>query len=96
MAAMAAIILLVLALAFAVAGLLFLVRKHVRRALATLVLAVAVAAVGLVVLEPSDCSEATLAAMDKRCRAGDSHDCERDRTRLVRCGLDIPSDLPRP
>jgi hypothetical protein len=93
---MAAIILLVLALVFVLVGLWFLVRKRVWRALAALILAVSMAAVGLAVLKPSDCSEVTLAAMGKLCRAGDHAVCERVRTRLVRCGLDVPSDLPRP
>ena len=89
-------ILLVLALVVVVAGLMFLFRKRIWWVLAALVLAVAVAAAVLFVQKAIHCSDATLTAMDKLCRAGDRADCERERTRLLRCGLDIPSDLPRP
>ena len=93
---MVAISLLALAVACVLAGLFFLVRMRIWRALAALVLAVAVAVAGLVALEPTDCSKVGLMAKEERCRGDDRAECERYRTTLVRCGFDVPSDLPRP
>ena len=88
--------LLALCAACVVVGLFFLVRKRIWLSLTALVLAAVLAVAGLVALEPTDCSRAGLMAKEERCRRGDRSECERYRTSLVRCGFEVPTDLPRP
>jgi hypothetical protein len=84
------------AVACALGAVFFLLRMQIWWGLVAFILAIALAAVSVAVLEPTDCSKVGLIAKENRCRAGDRAECERYRTSLVRCGFDVPSDLPRP